>query len=201
MAWLTCRPVEYPCDAKCGDDENPWPAVNISADPSGACADDACKGAGRTPTTGVPGWRRRRAPAARPGSRSTFARATRGDGRPANRVRGEGGRAQLGRRVDRVGAGGGEDRAVVPDLAGDVTVVVFGTTSLDVSWKGRRTTAPSSTTLVHRASGIGRRDDGETLSRTTASPPCRHSTRQDVPSMLGRLNPPRAAPPITSLRR
>ena len=45
MAWPTCRPVEYPCDAKCGDDENPWPAVNIGADPtSGACADDACKG-------------------------------------------------------------------------------------------------------------------------------------------------------------
>ena len=38
-----------------------------------------------------------------------------GDWRPAQHaVRGEGGRAQLGRRVDRVGAGGGEDRAVRP---------------------------------------------------------------------------------------
>ena len=34
MAWPTCRPVEYPCGAKCGDDENPWPAVNIGADPT-----------------------------------------------------------------------------------------------------------------------------------------------------------------------
>ena len=139
MAWPTCRPVEYPCDAKCGDDENPWPAVNIGADPtSGACADDACKGCRKNADDRGAGVA---APARTGGECPVLSLDLRGCYKEVTGVRPN---TQYEVKVVARNSVGGSIASVpvvvktepsVPDLAGDVTVVVFGTTSLDVSWK------------------------------------------------------------------